>query len=96
MTERVIVALRAVDWGMYGDQTSDKTEFKIVWANVVGFLVSEDEEKIVLAPQWFDEGDTRCTLVIPKVCISERRDIEMARAIVKPITLEDIYANNRR
>lgn len=72
---KTIVALKAVDWGVYGEQVSAKHSFDIVRADIVGFLVSEDEEKIVLTPQWFQDDGTRYTLVIPKCTITSRFDV---------------------
>lgn len=72
-----VVVLEAIDWGIYTNQVSAKHEFDIVRGMVVGFLVSEDNEKIVLAPQWFYDGDTRCTLVVPKCTITNRTDLEL-------------------
>lgn len=72
---RTIVVLQAIDWGIMTDQVSSRTDFQLTRANLVGFLVSEDEEKIVIAPQWFTDEGIRCTLVVPQVCVERRRDI---------------------
>lgn len=43
--------------------------------NLVGFLVDENEERLVLAQQVFNDGGLRTLLSIPKVCIIERYDL---------------------
>ena len=62
-----IVALDCVDWGSYEAQHSRKEPFTIVKAMVYGEVIAhtDDGEGIVVAPQVFEEGDVRCTLVVP-------------------------------
>lgn len=77
MAGHKVVVLEAIDWGIYTEQTPSTTRFDIVRGMVCGLLVSEDDEKIVLTPQWFFDGGTRCTLVIPKCTIVSRTDLEL-------------------
>lgn len=71
-----VVWLRAVDWNSYlAEQLSIDTKWEVAWCEIVGFLVAEDDEKVVLAMQDFDNGDCRGVVAIPKVCISERKNL---------------------
>ena len=69
-----IVHIRAVDWAMHYSQSESDENFDIIHGDIVGFLVSEDVEKIVLTQQWFDSGQVRQTIAVPKVCIVDRTD----------------------
>jgi hypothetical protein len=62
-----IVAVQAYDWGMYNDQHPRVDAYKIVKATVYGEVIGHtaDGDGLVIAPQVFEEGDVRCTLVIP-------------------------------
>jgi hypothetical protein len=74
---KTIVSITAVDWAIYTEQMPVKSEFKMIRGDIVGFLVQEDDDKIVLAMQWFQDGDIRPTLVVPKVCILTREDFTL-------------------
>lgn len=69
-----VVSVKAVDWGMYGEQVSRDTDFQMVTGWVHGEVVKEDDSLIAIAHQVFDAGDVRHVVVIPKVCILERID----------------------
>jgi len=71
---RTAVALRAIDWGIQAEQLSERTDFDLARGDLIGYLVSEDDEKIVVTMQWFHGAGVRCTLAVPKVCISFRED----------------------
>jgi hypothetical protein len=71
---KTIVHITAVDWAMHYPQSDSEETFDIIHAEIVGFLVSEDAEKIVLTQQWFDSGQVRQTIAVPKVCIVDRRE----------------------
>lgn len=47
----------------------------IVTADIVGILVQEDDEKVVVAQQLFMDGGRRYMLAVPQVCILERKDM---------------------
>lgn len=72
----VLAAVYVVDWGIYeGENIHPGTDFKLQKAHVVGFVVKEDSEKVVLAQQVFADGSLREVVVIPKVCILQRADL---------------------
>ena len=72
------VYIRAVDWGFYDGQLSPGETIDHVTADVVGVIIHEDEQRIVLAQQVFMDGGARKILSIPKVCIQIRRDLVFA------------------
>lgn len=67
-------SIKAVDWGMYGEQVSRDTDFQLIVGWVHGEVIKETSDLIAIAHQVFDGGDVRHVVVIPKVCILERRD----------------------
>lgn len=70
-----VVAVRAVDWGHTAGQMDVRDNFKLYEGWIIGLLVQEDEDKLVLAHNWFeDAGDVRATTAIPKVTIQERHE----------------------
>lgn len=72
-----VVALYAKDWGIYREHLSRAYDFVMVYGWIVGVFIAEDEEKIVLAHEWFPgDDDVRHTSVIPKVCIEKRFDFQ--------------------
>ncbi len=71
-----ITIVKAVDWAVYHEQQHVSDEYPVMTGHVVGFVVYEDDERIALAPQLFDNGTTRQTLSVPKVCIKERHDLD--------------------
>lgn len=80
MHELQAVAISAYDWTMFGDQMrwADVAEQQCLEIYIVGFLVYEDDEVVALAQQVFNEDlpNVRFTVMIPKVCIIDRKDIE--------------------
>lgn len=76
-----IVRVKAIDWTQYSGVTDINDSFSLLGADVVGFLVKEDKEKIVLAHQWFQReeiaDDVRYTTVIPKKMILKRTDFKI-------------------
>lgn len=75
-----IVALDCVDWGSYAEQHSRSEPFEIVKAMVYGEVIAHtaDGEGVVVAPQVFDGGDVRFTLVVP-YCTIKRFFVLMTR-----------------
>jgi hypothetical protein len=76
MSKKVCV-VEAVDWGIIAEQTHSTAAFDIVRGTICGFLVSENDELLVLTQQWFNDGGVRCTLAIPKCTIINRTDLEL-------------------
>jgi hypothetical protein len=80
MGELQVTALLAYDWTMFGDQMrmSDIADHQCLEIYVVGFLVDEDDEFICLSQQVFNEDipNIRFTVMIPKICIIDRKDLE--------------------
>lgn len=74
-----VVRVKATDWTQYSNPTDISDDFLLLEANIVGFLVKEDKEKIVLSHQWFERhgscDDVRYTTVIPKKMILEREEL---------------------
>jgi hypothetical protein len=67
-----IVSVRAVDWGIYGEQMPADSDFQIVTGWIHGQIIKETDEFIAIAFQVFDDGGVRHVATIPKVCILER------------------------
>jgi len=70
-----IVRVIAEDWAQYTSMTEIVFPFEVSVAEVVGFLVQEDNDKVVLSHQLFPRDDTtddvRYTSVIPKKMIKK-------------------------
>lgn len=67
-----IVKLKVKDLAFYHNEKHYMTGFDYSVMEIVGFLVEEDKDKIVLAHQWFEDSqEVRHTTVIPKECIME-------------------------
>ena len=73
------VFIKAVDWGYHNEQVEPGYKMEMVVGSIVGILVEEDDEKVVLAFQVFDDGGMRNLLSIPKRCIIERFDLEVTK-----------------
>ncbi len=72
-----VIAVFAKDWNMYGAQRDYRFDFEVCKGWTIGWLIREDDEKIVLAHQWFPEPkDIRNTTVIPKETIIYRVELE--------------------
>lgn len=69
-----IVAVYASDWGMYSDQVSRDHPFQLVRGWVVGVLVGETPDQLVIAHHSFTDGDLRHVTTIPKVNVLARWD----------------------
>ena len=74
-----IIRVKAIDWTQYTGFVEVVDHFNLLEAQVVGFLVKEDDERIVLSHQWFERDgatdDVRYTTVIPKQMILEREEL---------------------
>lgn len=69
-----VEVIHAEDWCYHPDQKNRYSEFDTIDAVIVGFLIYEDDEKVVLTHQWFPgQDDVRHTSVITKHSIIERR-----------------------
>lgn len=68
-----IAKVIAEDWALYDGTYELGYPFKVSIAEVVGFLIQEDDEKVVLSHQYFPRSDAtddvRRTTVIPKKMI---------------------------
>ncbi len=71
-----VVAVTAVDWGIYDGQVQRGNKFSIVYATLYGEVVELLEDGIVLAPQVFNDGGLRSVLTVPTVCISSVRVLQ--------------------
>lgn len=69
-----IVAVYASDWGAYCDQVSRDHEFVMVRGWVVGELVREDDQTLVIAHHSFTGGDLRHVTTIPLANVLGRWD----------------------
>ncbi len=56
----------AKDWTLYNEQKPANDRFDVSIGYVIGFLVKEDDEKVVLSANVFTDGQVRETTVIPK------------------------------
>jgi hypothetical protein len=62
-----IVIVAARDWSHFGAQVDNDSVFDLIIGEVCGFLISEDEEKIVIAHERFvKENQLRHITAIPK------------------------------
>lgn len=77
-----IVKVTARDWAQYSEMVDVTYKFEPTVATVVGFIVQEDEDQLVLSHQLFpdkcrySEDRVRYTTVIPKEMI---KDIEVLK-----------------
>lgn len=68
-----IIAVYVRDWAYYSEQVLHGYKFEPLMAWVVSILVSEGDEKVVIAHQTFlDQKSYRHTSAIPKACIITR------------------------
>lgn len=81
-----LIAVLAKDWSHYGGQVARDQPFDLISGWVAGLLVSEDDEKIVIAHEVFPtENEVRHTTVVQKreviedlrFTIQEREDPKM-------------------
>lgn len=77
-----IVAVVATDWCYYeADRPISKPEkmFTLIDGLIVGLLIYEDDDKLVIAHQYFEEEEkVRHTTVISKFSITERLDFNFS------------------
>ena len=74
-----LIRIHAKDWNSYSGQVDINCEFKLSMNWLVGFLIHEDDEKLVIAAEVIDSCtpvDVRYTSVIPKECIVFRTELE--------------------
>jgi hypothetical protein len=73
-----IVAIYARDWGVYSEQIDAGHEFGLIYGWVVGRLLREDDEKMVIAHHWFPKEDqVRHTTTVQKSCVIRRVDFRV-------------------
>lgn len=71
-----IVAVLGIDWSYYAGEEELHQNFRLAPGWTVGLLVKEDQEKLVIAHQYFTEGQVvRHTSVISKETIRKRIDL---------------------
>lgn len=78
--ELPMVCLLATDWSGVDTQVSfnQAQKFSLMQAWIMGFVVSEDEEKITLArDHFFDDEEVRSTITISKVTVDQRIDFSV-------------------
>lgn len=75
-----IVKVIAEDWAQYSNTVEIVYPFQVSKAMVVGFVIKENDEKIVLAHQLFPRDDSvddvRYVTVIPKKMIIEISELK--------------------
>lgn len=76
--------VEAVDWAIFPEQIDTKSDWHVVRGLLVGFLIQDTVDYLVLAPQLFPDeggaGEVRCTIVVPRQCIK--------KMTVQPMLLE--------
>ena len=73
-----VVAFLATDWSHYGPERHVAEDLTLMDGWTVGLLIKEDDEKLVIAHQFFtEEKAIRNTSVISKITVKER--IELGR-----------------
>lgn len=77
MQSAKLIALHAFDWSLQSEQVGPDYKMKILRGAVVGWLVSEDAEHIVIAQQNFYDDGLRNLLSIPLGCITDRKEFDV-------------------
>ena len=73
-----IIAVYGRDWSRYTDQMDASADFSLMCGWVVGVLVREDDEKLVIAHHFFPREDqVRHTSVIQKSCVIRRVEFKV-------------------
>lgn len=73
-----VIALHAKDWSGYDEQYAADAEFDLMRGWVVGVLLREDDEKIVIAHHWFmKDKQVRHVTVVQKSCIVRRVEFKV-------------------
>lgn len=71
----ILIAVYARDWGCYCEQIDANHEFTLIYGWVIGKLIREDDEKIIIAHHWFpNEDQLRHTTTVQKSCIIKRHE----------------------
>ncbi len=76
-----IIYIQAVDWAIHHEQVSAEQKFDVIHGEIVGFLVEETDTHVAIAQQWFTTEEVRQTIVVPKVCIVCRMELNDAAKI---------------
>lgn len=71
-----IVVAYASDWGVLSEQIERDEDIPVVRGWVVGELVKETKDALVIAHHSFDDGHIRHVTTMPKVNIETRRDFK--------------------
>ncbi len=66
-----VVAVRAMDWAVYNEQTARDSDWLVVRGTVYGEVITVTADGVAIAPQVFDGGDVRGVLMIPLACIEQ-------------------------
>lgn len=74
-----VLAVNAVDWAIHTEQTTRDHAYKIIHGDLYGQVIAVSDEGFTLAPQVFQDGDVRCALVIPFVCV---KSVDILKAAV--------------
>lgn len=73
-----IVAVYAHDWGCYCEQVDADYKFDLIYGWIIGKLIMENDDMIVLAHHWFDrENQVRHVTTVQKSCVIRRQDFEV-------------------
>jgi len=73
-----VVMVYAVDWNQYAEQHSPiGGDYHAAKGWIVGFLIEETDDHLVIAHTSFDPGDVRYAVVIPKCTIIQRNAFEL-------------------
>lgn len=74
---KTLVAVYALDWAGYAEQLERKYPFDVIRGWVFGELLTEDDEKIVIAHQSFDDNGVRHVSVIPAGNVLKRHEFTL-------------------
>ncbi len=74
-----VVAVEAVDWGIFNETYQANTNFAVVRGTIYGTVVKCDDELIALAFQVFDDGGLRFVLSVPWVTVEKVTILEHAK-----------------
>lgn len=73
-----IVYLKAKDWTLWDTEQSRNRQFFPTETQLVGWLIQEDKEKIVIAMEWIPNpfgDDLRHVISIPRSCVEIMREL---------------------
>lgn len=79
MIAKKIIYIQAVDWAIHHEQVNANQQFDVIHGEIVGFLVEETDTHIAIAQQWFTTGEVRQAVVVPKVYIICRMEIDSSQ-----------------